>query len=448
MKKTNAMRLLSAFLFSLIILPLFVFETGADVFESNMPKSPETDNIGSAMVYNIENDRTLLKINSESRLYPSSLTKIMSFLVVSEKLSGRLEENVTVTKEMIKNVSGTYSAIREGEVFTVRQMLYMAFCACYNDAVHILAFVSSGNIEAFVADMNKKAVKLGMTDSVFTNPTGLHDANMVTTANDLLKMCKAAAEDELILQVTGCEKFEIEKDSDNDKYTAYNRNRLVTKREGGEYFIKHAKGLNAGSTKQGGECVATVVERDGLSYIVIVTGGKELKDEKGEEYISSYKVAKALSNWSLDNFGYIKLFDKDIPAADINITFSKGNDKISVVPTEEITMYLPLSFDPQSRLTFRMKLNKTEFEAPIKKGQNVGSMLVMYRDEIIGEINLVTTGEAERDEFLYTLEKVKGISQTRVFDIFVVSLAGYSVLFGIICLVVKTIRNASQKKRR
>ncbi len=447
MKKTRILRIFSVIITAALLLPIFTVHTSAGVFESNMPVAPKTDDVGAAYVYNIENQKELLSFNPDVDIYPASLTKLMSFLLVSEKLSSRLDETVTVTKEMLKGTTGTYVGIEAGEIFTVRQLMYAAFCGGYNDAVNVLACVCSGDVEQFVTEMNSKSRDMGMKNSLFTNPTGIHNKSMVTTVLDLAILCKAASADNLIMQVTGTEKYEIPKDSDSDRYMIYNRNRLVTKREGGEYFSQYAKGLNAGSTNQGGECVATVAEKDGLSYIIIVMGGEELKDSSGEKYISSYKVAKELIDWSLTSFGYVKLFDSKIPAADIDVSFSSGADKLSVVPTEEITMYLPLSFDPQTKLSFKMKLDSASFEAPIKKGEIVGSMAVMYRDELIGEVKLATTGDVSRDEFIYALEEIKKFSQNRIFLMTLLFALIYTLLYSISCGIIRAIKKSKTKKR-
>lgn len=446
MKKNTVLRSLSALLLCAFVLPLFCVGVSADIFESNMPKAPVAANVTSVYVYNIENDKTLLSYNPKGLIYPSSLTKIMSFIVISEKLGERLDESITVTSEMLSGTVGTRLGILAGEVFTVRQLMYCAFCGCYNDAVNILASVASGDTKNFVAEMNQKALALGLESTVFRNPTGIHDDAMVTTMNDLAIICRVAAEDQLIMQITGTERFEIPKSDTTPRYMIYNRNMLISARSTAEYFNGYANGLNAGMTVEGGECLATVASRDGLSYVIIVTGGETLEDDSGEEYISSYRLANELIDWCLDGFGYVRLFDSTVPCADINVSFSKGSDKVSVVPTEEIVMYLPLSFDPTDKLVFKLKLDSVEFEAPIKEGDIVGTMAVMYRDELIGEVRLATTADVERDDFLYGLEQIKIFSQSRIFLLSLLCLIGYSLLFTIVSAILKHSQTKNEKK--
>lgn len=415
-----------------VLLPGFCIRASADVFESNMPNAPSLENVVAAYVYNVENDRVLLAHNPDGLIYPSSLTKVMSFLVCAEMLEGRLDESITITEEMIAGSVGNRAGLAAGEVFTVKQLMYIAFCGCNNDAVNALAYISSGSVKAFVTAMNEKALALGAQGTVFQNPTGIHNDAMVTTMSDLALICREAAKNELILRVTGAERYEIPQTETTPRYMVYNRNMLMSARSSAAYVNKNATGLNAGMTDQGGECLATVAAKDGLTYIIVITGGKTVTDDDGKETISSYKLANELIDWSFNNFGYVRLFDASVPCADISVIYSSGDDKISVLPTEEIVMYLPLTFNPFSRLTFKTKFDKVEFEAPIEKGTVVGSMAILYRDELIGEVGLVTTEDAQRDEFLYSLSRIKEFSKNRVFLLTVAFAILYTILFAIL----------------
>lgn len=422
-----------------VLLPSFCVGVSADVFENNMPKAPSLENVGAAYVYNVENDRVLLSHNPDGLIYPSSLTKVMSFLVCSEILAGRLEESVTLTEEMIAGSVGNRAGLAAGEVFTIKQLMYIAFCGCNNDAVNALAYIASGSVKDFVTAMNEKALALGAQGTVFRNPTGIHNDAMVTTMSDLALICREAAKSELILRVTGAERYEIPQTDTTPRYMVYNRNMLMSARSSAAYVNKNATGLNAGMTDQGGECLATVASKDGLTYIIVITGGVTLTDEEGRHTITSYKLANELIDWSFNNFGYVHLFDATVPCADINVIYSNGASKISVLPTEEIVMYLPLTFNPFSRLTFKTKFDKVEFEAPIEKGTVVGSMAILYRDELIGEVGLVTTEDASRDDFLYSLSRIKEFSQNRVFLLTVAFAILYAILFTIIGAVIRHI---------
>lgn len=431
MKKKFTVCLVCFLALTLVLTGLSVSVSGEDIFTDHMPVPPKVENVGAVYVYNIENDRLIYSYQAEKVIYPASLTKVMSALVACEALADRLDERITLTEEMLDGTRGTHLGLRAGEIFTVRQLLYAAFCGSNNDAVNVIAHVVSGSVEEFVSDMNERAVALGARSTNFVNPTGIHNKTMVSTVSDLAKICLAASANSLVSQITDTERYEIPKTEENERYMVYTRNMLLTARYGGDYVNKHATGLNAGMTDEGGECVATVAKKDGLSYLCIVMGGETVKNGN-EEYISSYRLANQMISWCFESFGYVTLFDQSLPCADINVTFGNKVDKLSAHPTDKLVMYLPTSFDPSSELTFRPKLTSTEFVAPIEEGARVGSMAVYYDGVLIGEVDLVTFKGAERDEFMYALGRIKGITQDRFFLLTVGFFIFYILLFSVI----------------
>ena len=454
MKKELLIRILAVLAVICMVLPMLafcvkadVYSGDADIFKNNIPKAPDMNGVSAAYVYNLDNKKEILSYNGNNRIYPASLVKVASFALAAEKLSGRLDEKVTVTQQMLSGTVGTYVGIEAGETFTVRELFYIAFCGCFNDAVNIIANVCSGSASAFVAEMNKKAVELGATNTVFTNPTGVHNNGMYTTMSDLSKILLDAVEDPIVLQITGTPKIELAESADHDRYMIYNRNMLISDRTTAKYLNSTANGLNAGSTVESGECVATLAKKEGLSYLCIVVGGREAVSTSGEKYITSYKLINELIEWSFESFGYVKLFDQSVPCADLSVKYGVDIDTVSVVPDGEIVMYLPLSFDVDSKLDFRIRFDKPEFEAPLKKGDVVGRMTVLFEGVPLGEVPLKITKDVEKDGFLYTLDSIKEVSQNRVFLLTVLCAIGYTVLFTVCAAILRRFGGGKKKKK-
>lgn len=423
-------------------------ENGDAIFEANIPQAPISDNISSAYVFNLENQKEILSYNGKNKIYPSSLTKVAAFELASKKLSGRLDEKVTVTQEMLNGTVGMHVGIRAGEVLTVKELFYIAFCGGYNDAVNVIACVCSGSVSEFVVEMNARAIELGATNTVFTNPTGIHSESMYTTASDLALIMLEAVKDPIILEITSTVKIEIKKTDEHDRYMLYNRNMLLSDRISSKYLNEYASGLNAGSTVEGGECVATLARKEGLSYLCIVTGGAEVEDEEQNKYISSYKVINDLIEWSFESFGYVKLFDPSLPCADLSVRYGVDTDTVSVVPDSEIVMYLPLTFDPQRSIDMRIRFDRSEFEAPLTKGDTVGKMTLLYGGEPLGEVGLKLTASVEKDNFLFTLDKIKAFSQNRIFVLSVVCAVGYTVLFTVVSTLLRHMGSGKRNKKK
>ena len=95
-----------------------------------------------------------------------------------------------------------------------------------------------------------------------------------------------------------------------------------------------------------------------------------------------------------------------------------------------------------------MKFVKSEFEAPLKKGDTVGKMTVIYAGDPIGEVELVLTADAQKDEFLYTLDRIKTFSQNRVFILTVICVIGYTLLFTMAAAILRRMGGGKKNKKK
>ncbi len=429
------------------LLPLLIINTSADIFDSNVSGKPEISDVLSVYVYNIENDREIVSYNGAAKISPGPFTKIMSFIIVAEMLGDRLDERITVEQSMLSGTYIPYMGIEAGEVFTVKQLMYIAFCGGFNDAVNVLAAVCCETRDEFVAKMNEKASELGVESTVFTNPTGVHNSAMYTTMSDLALIFRYACTIPLVLEITNTEKMEIPATETNSRCMVYNSSMLISGRETKRYLNEYAKGLFAGNSDEIGRCVATLAVKNGLSYLCIVYGGKKVETDDGS-YDSAYKLINELIGWSFDSFGYVTLFDPSVPCADITVKYSLTSDTISVLPADAIALFLPLSFDPKSQLDYRTRFNSAEFEAPLSKNDVVGKMTVLYEGEPVGEVELILTADVERDEFLSALDSIKEFSKNRVFILSVVCAIAYSLLFLIASALLKRGKAKNAKKKK
>lgn len=147
----------------------------------------QNEDIGSASAASIFNvtDRTVLfSKNGLERLYPASMTKIMTALLVLKY--GNLEDMVTVTEDAVITESGaTLCGIKPGDTISMQDLLYGLMMPSGNDAGNAIAVHMYGSVEAFAEQMNAEARALGATKTHFMNPHGLHHEDHYTTAYDL-----------------------------------------------------------------------------------------------------------------------------------------------------------------------------------------------------------------------------------------------------------------------
>ena len=153
------------------------------VVEGDSPEDPAVT-AEAAAVFDLEGRDVIYSKHSFERLYPASITKVMTALVAIKY--GDLTDEVTVTEDAVITESGaTLAGIHPGDRLTMEQLLYGLMLPSGNDAGAAIAVHMSGSIEKFADLMNEEARRLGAMDTHFVNPHGLTDPDHYTTAYDM-----------------------------------------------------------------------------------------------------------------------------------------------------------------------------------------------------------------------------------------------------------------------
>jgi len=385
---------------------------------------PAIEHARGVYLYNLENEQLILAHNETATVYPASTVKIMTGLVAIEALSARLGERVTITAEMLKGVTGNNIALKAGETVTVQDMLYAALCGGYNDACAVLAHLVGGSMAGFVKLMNERAVTLGAASTHYTNPSGMHHADMITTTADTAKIALAAAHTPLYMEITSAAKYVMPATNLSGERNIHNRNYLIARNKEIIYYYAPARGLNSGSTNEGGYCLATTAEQNGLTYLCIIMGGEEVDGR-----ITSYTLAKTLLNWAFESYGYITVLDTDRRVCEVPVTLSEKVDYVTLQPETSLTHYLPTDLDLETALHYDPKITAASLAAPVAEGQVAGFITVSYGDELLGTVNLVTRNAVERSEFLYLLSRIETFTRSRFFIATMVAAVVLTVIY-------------------
>lgn len=423
-----------------LLISLFAFISAATVGVS--AKSLEDIPIDSAKavyLYNVENDRILVSRNTDVKIQPVSTVKIMAGLICTEMLYDRLDDVVVVTQAMIDGVSGQHFNIMPGHNLSIRDLLYLAFCGGCHKSINILAYVVSGNLPNFIALMNTKAAALGMNDTFYANATGMHHDSMYTTVNDIAKLCLAASENPLLMQITTASEHKTEKLGEKN-FTFENRNYLVGTGYTAQYFNSLCHGLAAGSTIESGYCAATVADNGNLSYICIVMGASTAEDGT----IMSYSLVNDLVKWAYDAWGYVEIISAGTTVCEMPVTMSMDIDTVLVAPGKSVSVYLPKTTVLGTDITYSHTLNSEELQAPVAEGAHVGLITAYYNGEELATVELVTKSSVAQSEVLYMLTKIKDISRSRVFIASVVS----AIVLTVVYVTVKAIIRGTAANKR
>jgi len=233
-----------------------------------------------AIMIDADSSKVLFEEGADIVSPPASMTKLMTFAVVHDKLADgslKLDTPVTVTAADSK-IGGTQVWLKEGEVFPVEELLYAMMIQSGNDAAHALARTAAGSPEAFVELMNAKARALGMTRTTFRTPHGLPPANRHTADGDLTTPRDYATLSRYLLRQTDVTKYSgvRERKFGEGKRTPdrviamTNHNHLIGK-------VAGVDGLKTGFTNGAGYCLSATAERNNHRIIVVVMGSPDSK---------------------------------------------------------------------------------------------------------------------------------------------------------------------------
>lgn len=337
--------------------------------------------------------------NINEKVYPASLTKILTAIVVLENC--KLEEIVTASYDAIMGVEYGYVTgnLQVGEELTVEQLLNVLMIASANDSARVLAEYVSGSIEEFSILMNEKAKEIGCENSNFVNPNGIHNENHYTTAYDLALISRYAMQNETFREIVKKTYYILPATNKYDKedrvFGTTNELLIINNNERKDnYYYKYATGLKTGFTTPAGYCLAASSEKNGLKYIAIILKAGQTKDGLSARYIDT----KTLLDYGYDNFLMKKVVQKGNSIQTIEVkNATRDTKKLDVLIDEDIYAFIEKE-DINSQNTPEISID-ANLKAPIEKGAIVGK--ITY--EINGikyEGNLIASSDVKKSNTL------------------------------------------------
>lgn len=331
----------------------------------------------------------LLAKNEDKKLYPASVTKIMTLLLVAEAIdTGRISfDTEVVASATACEKGGSQIWLKEGEVMTVDELLRATFIGSANDACTALAETVAVSEAAFVTMMNDRARELGMKNTYFENCTGLDDtaAEHLTTAKDIALMSRELLSHEWIIRYST-----VWMDTLRDGKTELtNTNRLVR-------FYEGATGLKTGTTNKAGSCLAASARRDGTHLVAVVMGAPTSKDR--------FEDAKALLNYGFANYKTVKLAVDESLIAPVNVKFAASERVMPKIP-RAVSVLVPTSAADSIKQKVTLAVST---HAPIEASQSLGKVEFFAGNELVATVNLLAPEKIPRLGFFDSLKLLLG----------------------------------------
>ncbi len=407
----------------LAIMPLSAFaEPESDeversegvVMDSTIKKEPNVKYAESALLMDLDSGRLLYAKDPQERLFPASTTKMMTAIMALEQ--GDMSERVTATYAALKDITleDSHMGILIGEEMSLEELINGLLVYSANDAANVIAIHFAGSVEAFAEQMNAKAAELGMENTHFTNACGIHDDDHYTTAEDLAILGKYCMQNETFREIVKKPIYTMEP---TNKYsqTRYlpNTNLFLGTSRSSYHYYEPCIGIKTGHTSQSGYCLVSAAEHNGISLLAVVLKC-ENKDTLSGAY--SYIDSKTLLEFGFNNYSIKSLAQPGVIVADTKVYEAKNNLRVSATVPDEVKALIPVNADAEKDIVKNVDLPE-QVNAPVKKGDVIGSVTYTYDGKSLGQAQLVAVNDVERNEFLHLLHLLFGVLTSPLFFI-------------------------------
>ena len=373
---------------TVIFIVIFIFNLSASFAESdNMNISAE-----SAVLIDSSSERILYSKNEATKMYPASTTKILTAILAIENC--KLDDIVTVPYEAIASIPSGYSvaALQAGEQLTVEQLLKVMLVHSANDAANVLAYHVSGSLEVFASLMNQKVADLGLSNTHFTNPSGMQNENHYTTAYDLALIMKYCMKNSTFRTLSSLKSCTIPATNKYEERIFKTTNELLiydNRDVQSNYYYKYAIAGKTGYTTEAKNCLVSVSNKDGFELICVVLASGIYGNNLSGKFLDT----KALFDYGYSNYSIKKIRDSNAIATQITIpNATKETCDLDLLISDDITALVTDS-DSNEEYSPEISLQDNLF-APIAQGQVVGKITYTI-DGVEYSSNLVAAHNVE-----------------------------------------------------
>ena len=331
-----------------------------------VPKAPSLA-ARNYILMDFHSSKVLAENNADQRIDPASITKLMTAYLVYQALESDLidiDDQVKISKKASR-IEGSRMFIEANSLVSVHDLLSGIVIQSGNDASVALAEHVAGSESVFIDLMNKKAQELGLNDSHFTNSTGLSDDDHYMSARDIAVLSQA-----LIHDYPQYYAMYSEPDYTYNNIRQPNRNLLLSRYE-------NVDGLKTGYTKKAGYCVVVSAQENDMRLISVIMGsGRQRRfDEASELLRYGYRFYKTS-----------KLFAKQESLTEVRVW---GGDEKQLELGISQDIYVTLPRTKNTKIKTKLMVYE-DIIAPVNKGQELGSIAIMFADETIAQSALIS----------------------------------------------------------
>jgi D-alanyl-D-alanine carboxypeptidase (penicillin-binding protein 5/6) len=328
--------------------------------------------------------RVFLEKDSEEPLPVASISKLMTLVLILEAVDRRelaLTDLVTASPHAASK-RGSRIWLEAGEQLPLGELIYAIAVGSANDAAVAVAEYMAGSEEKFVELMNQRAQELGLTASRFVNCTGLPEEGSspnLMSAKDAARLAQHALQVPLLMDYVSTYEHTMRADSTKIP-VLWNANKLLRRYYG-------VDGMKTGFTTEAGYCMVATAERDNLRLIAVTLGHKSEEERES--------AARALLDHGFRKYQSLQLYPENTVVSTLDCPLGRPRTVNVILPND---FYITVERGKEVDFVTVIKLDK-ELQPPILQGQPVGTITVLYQDEILGTNTLTVSENVEKLSF-------------------------------------------------
>lgn len=329
----------------------------------------------SAILIDAASGRILYESNAYERLPQASTTKMTTALVALE--NAKLTKQIRLPDDFV-NPGESSIYLEPGETHSLEDLMYALLLKSANDAAEAIAIGIAGSLEKFVNMMNKRVKDLGLTNTHYVNPHGLHHEDHYSSAFDLAMIAREALKHQEFREIITTDRHTLPWAGNEYNRVVDNGNKLLKTYEG-------ADGVKTGYTRQAGSCLVGSATKNGMQLIAVVLNCNGMYDEVG-----------ALLDYGFKNYQKKDFMQKGQAIQEIVIE-GGNSEKIKILAEK------PLSIALTEEELLQVEKNiylPPEVKAPVKKGQRMGVLVIKINEDISISTELIANSDVNKRSFL------------------------------------------------
>lgn len=359
-----------------------------DAQEPLAGKVKRLDTAVSVFAYERNTGTVVYSYNPDMKLQPGTLTKIVASIVAIE--NGDLDKEVTISSRNYKYLPprASNAKLKEGEVMTLRDLLYCMFLEYANDAAVTIAEHISNSEESFVKKMNEWVQKIGCQNTQFSDCHGLGSENMHTTARDMARITEEALKNPQFRELFSATAYTVPKTNRSEERKLKSRNYLIEETILPQFNYDGATGGITHHSDASGASLVCTAEKKGMSYTIVVMGCQRKYDAKKTwqpVVYGNYEETWALMDYIFGNYKICRLIHEGQSMTQFPV--AGGENQVVAQTHTSMDAILPASAKLDN-LILKYTVAGGGLKAPIQKDQGIANLQIWYQASCIAEAEL------------------------------------------------------------